>query len=200
MNNVNGSEKTRKLVAIGMMIAVTVILGYTPLGIIMIPPISITTLHIPTIISGILLGPVAGLIVGVSMGFVTFLRAMTAASPFDALFINPLVSILPRMFIGLTTYIVYYLLKRFVFKKRSLLYVGICAFVAAIIGTLTNTIGVLGMLYFLYAQEFIQTLGGTLKTVLFGTLTVNITVEMVTAAFITVPIVFALNKTLFKNR
>ena len=45
---------TRKLTVTGMMIAITMILSYTPLGIIPLQPVSATIVHIPTIIIALL--------------------------------------------------------------------------------------------------------------------------------------------------
>ena len=47
-------EKTRKLVVAGMLSAVTMVLGLTPLGIIPIGPLNATILHVPVIIGAVL--------------------------------------------------------------------------------------------------------------------------------------------------
>ena len=51
------TNKTRTLVQLSLLIALEAVMAFTPLGFIMIPPISITILHIPVIIGAILLGP-----------------------------------------------------------------------------------------------------------------------------------------------
>ena len=56
-------DKTRKLVSAGMLSAISIILGMTPLGIIPIGPLSATTMHLPVIIGAVLEGPVVGLII-----------------------------------------------------------------------------------------------------------------------------------------
>ncbi|WP_431732442.1 ECF transporter S component [Clostridium botulinum] len=53
-------EKTRKIAVFAMFSAISVILGFTPLGIIPIPPVAATIIHVPVIITAILEGPVLG--------------------------------------------------------------------------------------------------------------------------------------------
>ncbi|MBG0765154.1 MAG: ECF transporter S component [Tissierellales bacterium] len=183
-------SETRKLTFLGMMVAITVILGYTPLGFIMIPPVSITLTHLPTIITSIILGPLAGLIIGASMGVVSLLRAITAASPIDKLFIDPRLSILPRLFIGPLTFYAYTFFKS-VFKSKDN---KISIFLGSITGSLVNTIGVLGMLYIIYASRVIEELGVTIKTIVIGAISINIVIEMIAAGIICTPIIIAVNK------
>lgn len=86
----------RTLAIIGMLGALTAVLGQTPLGMIPVPTPAgaATTLHIPTILAGILEGPVAGGFVGLIFGAVSF---MLGASP---AFKDPLIAFLPRILIG----------------------------------------------------------------------------------------------------
>jgi uncharacterized membrane protein len=88
-------------------------------------------MHVPAIIGGVMEGPLVGLLVGGIFGLFSFLQSSVP------LFKDPLVSILPRLFIGVTAYYSYAAL-----KKQSE-YVALT--VAAVVGTLTNTVGVLGM-------------------------------------------------------
>lgn len=119
---------TKKMALAGMLGALSVVLSVTPfLGYIPLGPISITTMHIPVIIAGIFAGPQVAVFVGLIFGVSSFIR-MT-----PAFFSDPLVSIFPRLFIGLTAYYSYKLTKS--------------PIVAAIVGTVTNTIGVLSMVY-----------------------------------------------------
>ena len=51
---------TRWMVGVAMMAAIVVLLANTPLGLISVPPIKATTIHIPVILGGVLFGPLAG--------------------------------------------------------------------------------------------------------------------------------------------
>lgn len=94
----------RRIAVAGVLAAVSILLILVPnVGFISVPTPagSATTLHIPAIIGGILEGwPVGGLI-GLIFGLGSFLRATIP------LFKDPLVAILPRIFIGITPYFTY---------------------------------------------------------------------------------------------
>ena len=123
----------RKIVMSGVLGAVAILLGATRLGFIPVPTPAgdATIMHVPAIIGGILEGPVVGGIIGTLFGVFSFLQV---GAP---MFKDPLVSILPRIFIGITAYLAYTALKR-VSEYLALV-------VSAVVGTFTNTILVLGM-------------------------------------------------------
>lgn len=126
---------TERIVIAGVLAAITIILGVVPgIGFIPIPNLSgsATIEHIPTILGGVIAGPIVGLISGLIFGIVSFLHANV---PF---FKDPLVAILPRIFIGLTAWASFIALVRF---NRD-----VAAAVAGFVGAVTNTVLVLGML------------------------------------------------------
>ncbi|HHY75737.1 MAG TPA: ECF transporter S component [Firmicutes bacterium] len=103
---------TRQIAFAGVLGAVTVVLGSTPMGFIQIPPISITIMHIPTIIAGVLQGPVIGGIVGAMFGAFSMYQAQTSVNPLEkAIFSNPLIAVLPRVLIGVVAHYVFHMLK-----------------------------------------------------------------------------------------
>ena len=51
------TRKTARLVQYALLMALLAVLGFTPLGFIMVPPVSITILHIPVILGAVLFGP-----------------------------------------------------------------------------------------------------------------------------------------------
>ena len=53
---------------VALMMAVIILLANTPLGMIQLPIIKATTVHIPVIIGAIVLGPKAGAILGATFG------------------------------------------------------------------------------------------------------------------------------------
>ena len=93
----------RRIVITGILAAVAILLGATRLGFLPVPNPSgnATIMHVPAIIAGIIAGPISGLIVGGIFGLYSFLNSVV---PF---FKDPLVSILPRLFIGVTAYYTY---------------------------------------------------------------------------------------------
>ncbi|HNT77136.1 MAG TPA: ECF transporter S component [Anaerolineae bacterium] len=150
------STRTRKIIITGVLGAISVLLSFTPLGLITwFAGISMTTLHVPVIIGAILEGPWVGAGVGLIFGISSMLQAaIMPRNPSDAWFTNPLLSVLPRLFIGPVTWLVYRALER----RR------VPAIIAAgIAGSLTNTVLVLGVigLQKLVPWEVIGTIGVT---------------------------------------
>lgn len=183
----NNLKTPRNLAFLGLMLAITIILDVTPLGAIPLGAISATITHIPTIITGILLGPTAGLIMGTSFGIITLIHALTRpVTVLDPLFINPLISVLPRMFIGVVAYHVYMgigiLVKRFAAKQS------ISVFIGAVCGSLANTILVFFMLYLIYAKEIVAQLGAPFRVIFLGVFTTNAIAEGVLSGVIVLPV------------
>lgn len=196
-NAANTKLSTRKLVIAGMMVGMSVLLTYTPLGIIPTQPVSATILHIPTIVAAILEGPVVGVLVGIAFGVSTLIRALTSATgPLDPLFINPLISVLPRALIGLTSYYAYKgMLKILPIKGKD----AISTIVGSAVGSMTNTVGVLGMLYLLYARDILQMLteagmSDTVGAFIMGIVATQGILEMVVACFAAFAVIQALKK------
>ncbi len=124
---------TWRIVLAGVLAAITIVMGIVPgIGFIPVPNItaSATIEHVPTILGGVLGGPIVGMLTGLVFGLVSFFRATTP------IFKDPLVAIVPRILIGLTSWLVYAGLARI---NRN-----VAAFVAGIIGAATNTVFVLG--------------------------------------------------------
>ena len=76
----NTSKQTLRLAQLAILIALEAVLTFTPLGFIMVPPISITLMHIPVIVGAVLMGPVDGGILGHSFGVISMIKASTAAA------------------------------------------------------------------------------------------------------------------------
>ncbi len=123
----------RKIVITGVLAAIAILLGYTRLGFIPVPNLSgnATIMHVPAIIGGVLEGPLVGSLIGGIFGLFSFLQAETPV------FKNPIVAIVPRLIIGIAAYYSYVALKRW--NEYAALAV------SGIVGSLTNTIFVLGI-------------------------------------------------------
>jgi uncharacterized membrane protein len=124
---------TRRIVISGVLGAIAILLGWTRIGYIPVPNLSAnaTIMHIPAIIGGVMEGWLVGMIIGGLFGLSSFALATIP------LFKNPIVAILPRLLIGVIAALSYKALK----KNNEYL----ALVVAAIVGTLTNTILVLGL-------------------------------------------------------
>ncbi len=164
----NAKFSARTITITAALSAVSVVLGATQWGFIPVPTPAghATIMHIPVILGAILEGPTVGTIIGGVFGLYSFLDATLP------MFKDPLVAILPRLFIGPFAYYAYVLARRWGEPLAS----GVAAFV----GTLTNTVLVLGMIVLRgYLDE---------KTAWAIGVTHGLP-EIVVAIFITVPVV-----------
>lgn len=132
------SLTTRRTVTAGVLSAITLIMGFIPfLGFIPLPFGNATIEHVPVILGAVLEGPVVGMVTGVVFGAISWYRALTVPpTPGQIVFVlalrNPLVAVLPRILIGLFSWLVFAGLQRF---NRDA-----AAFVAGFLGSATNTI------------------------------------------------------------
>lgn len=189
--NTNSSSKTRRLVLIGALGGISIFLGISGLGLIRLPIFSLTIMHIPVIIGALLEGPVVGISVGLIFGLFSMYQNITAPGLTSFIFWNPIVALIPRMLIGI---VAYYSFKLFKSKIKN---TGVCAGIAAVLGTLTNTIGVLGLTYILYLDQYAQAREISREAVAGTLLTVGLTngiPEAIVSALITIPIVVTMLK------
>ncbi|MDD3214248.1 MAG: ECF transporter S component, partial [Eubacteriales bacterium] len=148
------SQTTRRMVIIAMLAAITALLTFTPIGMIMLPPPlpAVTLVHIPVILAALAEGPWVGVPVGLVFGLCSLIRAWGSGVVGLTLFFrNPLVSVLPRMIIPLTAWSAYALWTRFVKRKGATDKLGLA--IASAIGAITNTVLCLGMILILYGGE-----------------------------------------------
>lgn len=145
------SKRTFRLVVLSIFSAIIFLqnvipfLGYIPMG-----AFSLTIIHLTVIIVAIALGPIDGAIIGGVWGMTTFIRAFTfPSSPIASIvFTNPLISVLPRILVGLVSGYIYLAL-----QKTKLSRAGSMS-VAALFGSLTNTFFVLGLIYLFYRNPY----------------------------------------------
>lgn len=179
----------RKMTVIGVLGGISVVLGMTPLGFIPIGPTRATIMHIPVIIGALVEGPLVGGMVGLIFGLFSIFQAMTNPTPVSFVFLNPLISILPRVLIGLVSYYVYSGLRKIKIQKN------LDIIIASIVGSLTNTMGVLLMIYFLYGENFVEGIGGNpilAKRIILGLGISNGIPEAIIGVIITTSVVGAL--------
>lgn len=138
-------SRTRKIVVAGVMGAITVILGATHWGLIPWGAAAFSIMQVPTIIAAILEGPIVGTIVGLIFGIFSMIQASAGPTgPLDPLFVNPLLSIVPRLLIAPIAWLVWNGLKKWPIA-------GMIA--SGIAGSLTNTVFVLGMLGLVFGKS-----------------------------------------------
>lgn len=186
-NNLKVYSKTRQLTVIGLLSSISILLSVTPLGYIPIPPISPTIMHVPVIIGAIIEGPLVGATIGAIFGLTSLIRSFTVPSPINFIFWNPIISVGVRILIGVVSGYVYKGLKK---RKGSVA-------ITAVLGSLTNTIGVLGLAYIFYFARFAEALGlaeGAATLGILGIAATNGIPEAILSALITVSVVAAYKK------
>jgi uncharacterized membrane protein len=169
---------THDLAVAGVFGALAIVLSFTPLGLIPVPNISgsATSLHLPAIVAGIVGGPIVGGLVGLVLAISSWIRysGTFIGLAGNNVLVALLAAFLPRILIGVVAYFVYRPLRR---------WPALAAGLAGLAGTLTNTAGVLGLLYWL---------GVFPLAVLLPILSLNVPIEIVLALVVTIPAVAAL--------
>ncbi|EOS71329.1 hypothetical protein C818_00786 [Lachnospiraceae bacterium MD308] len=154
---------TRWLVSVALMAAIIIVLANTPLGMIQLPIIKATTVHIPVIIGAVLLGPSAGAILGAVFGICSLISNTMAPtllsfafSPFMSTSGIPgalkaiWISVGCRILIGVISGWFWIALEKL--KTNPLIALPLVGF----IGSMVNTVTVMGSIYFLFAQQYAE--------------------------------------------
>ena len=83
--------RTLFMTKLALMVAIIVIMAFSPLGYLRTPGLTITFLTVPVAVGAIILGPAAGAVCGAAFGCTSIAMAMTGGSAFSAalLQINP---------------------------------------------------------------------------------------------------------------
>ncbi len=185
---------TRYMVSVALMAAIVIVLANTPLGMIQLPIIKATTVHIPVIIGAILLGPTAGVILGGVFG-VCSLISNTMAPTLLSFAFSPFmsttgligagkaiwVSVGCRVLIGLAAGWLWRLFKKI--KLNQIIALSVTGFV----GSMVNTITVMGSIYLLFAQQYAEAKEVAVTAVwglIIGTVTASGIPEAIAAAVI----------------
>ncbi|MCI6736768.1 MAG: ECF transporter S component [Intestinibacter sp.] len=144
----------RRMAVISVLSAISIVLSMIPfVGYIKLGPVDATIMHVPVIIGAVVEGPLVGAAVGLIFGLTSLFKAFTEPSITSFCFMNPIISVLPRILIGVVSYYVY----KLIYKISKRVYLS--GFVAGVLGSLTNTIGVMGLIYVIYADKYMQAIG-----------------------------------------
>ena len=193
---------TRWMVSVALMGAIIIVLANTPLGMIQLPIIKATTVHIPVIIGAILLGPSAGAILGAVFGICSLISNTMAPTLLSFAF-SPFmsttgilgaikaiwVSVGCRILIGVVAGWLWKLLEKV--KVKQVIALPMVGFV----GSMENTIAEMGSIYVLFAKEYAQAREVGITAVwglIMGTITASGIPEAIAAAVL----VLALGKVL----
>lgn len=198
------NTRTHRMVMLAMMAAIVVLLANTPLGLIQLPIIKATTVHIPVILGAILLGPSAGCVLGGVFGLCSLISNTIAPtltsfafSPFYADgFVGALkalwISVGCRIVIGLVAGWLWIILKKV--KLPDIIALPVVGF----IGSMTNTVMVMGSIYFLLAEQYAQA-QNVAVTAVYGLIMGTVTGAGVMEAIAALVLVTAIGKALLST-
>lgn len=156
---------TRWMVGVALFVALQLVLQLTGIGLIPLPLIKATTLHIPVIIGAVVLGPLAGAILGGVFGLCSIWTNTVASSALSFAFSPVLGAELGgaagavkavwiafgcRVLIGVVAGWLWIALKKFKVNDFAALPI------VGVAGAMTNTVLVMGSIYFLLRPEYAQ--------------------------------------------
>lgn len=197
------NKRTRELTTMGLLICIEVVLMSTPLGFIPIGPVRATTMHIPVIIAGLLLGKKAGGQLGLVFGLSSIIMSTMAPtvtsfifSPFYSFgelsgnFNSMIIAIVPRVLLG---YLSGILAEKWVRKNGESFKLALISFGM----TLMHTMLVMAGIYFFFGKEYASVQGisyDLLWKLLGGIIVTNGIMEAILASIVCPSVTIALQK------
>ena len=154
---------TRWMVSVALMAAIIIVLANTPLGMIQLPIIKATTVHIPVIIGAILLGPSAGAMLGAVFGLCSLISNTMAPTLLSFAF-SPFMSTtgipgaLKAIWISVGCRVLIGVVAGWLWNFLQKMHVNnwIALPVVGFVGSMVNTISVMGSIYLLFAQQYAE--------------------------------------------
>ena len=186
------NRKTKNLAFMSLFIAIELLMVMVPfLGFIPIGSLRATTLHIPVIIAAMTLGKEKGagigLVFGLSSLLINTISPTVTSFVFSPLisgsFMSALIAIIPRMLIG---YVSGWIYEKWQWHRRTVVMT-----VSAMMGSLTNTVLVLGGIYLIFGSQYASSIGQSYQQLLpyfLGIIMTNGVLEAITGTIIAVAV------------
>lgn len=204
------NTNTRWMVSVALMAAIVILLANTPLGMIQLPIIKATTVHIPVIIGAILLGPLAGAILGAVFGACSLISNTMAPTLLSFAF-SPFmsttgligaakaiwISVGCRILIGVVSGWLWILFKKIKMNKK--IYQVIALAITGFVGSMVNTITVMGSIYILFAKQYAE-VKEVAVTAVWGLIMTTVTASGIPEAIAAAILVAVITKVLLKSR
>ena len=200
-----GNKKTNVhlLSQMGLLTGLMLVMTFTPLGYIPLGFMNATTMHIPVILGACLFGPKMGAVLGGLFGLTSVIRATLTPtltsfvftpfysfSPeFHGSWKSLIVALVPRILIGVVAGVVYQAIAKRVKQNAA-------AFLTAgFLGSIVNTIGVMGLIYLLFGEQYAAAAGKSFE-LLFGIIMGVVGMQGVPEALIAAILVCVVGKAL----
>ena len=203
MKNNKEKKGTRWMVSVALLAAIIIVLANTPLGMIQLPIIKATTVHIPVIIGAILFGPLAGAILGGVFGICSLVSNTMAPTllsfAFSPFLASNLAGVLKALWISVGCRILIGVAAGWIwilFRKIKLnTYVALA--ITGFAGSMVNTIMVMGSIYFLLAQQYAEA-KEVAVTAVFGLIMGTVTASGIPEALAAAVLVAVIGKVLMR--
>ena len=197
-------KDTRWLASVALMMAVVILLASTPLGMIQLPVVKATTVHIPVILGAILLGPLAGSILGGVFGICSMVSNTMAPTLLSFAF-SPFMSMTGisgavkavwisvgcRILIGVAAGWLWILLSKC--KMNRMVALAVTGFM----GSMVNTVAVMGSIYKLLALPYAQVKNVAVDAV-WGLIMATVTASGIPEAVVAAVLVAIIGKIMLK--
>lgn len=163
----NRGTRTYELVLLSMFTAIIFLLAFTPIGLIDLPFIKATILHVPVIVGSVLLGWRKGAFLGFVFGLSSLIKNTLAPSLLSFAF-SPLIPVpgldrgslwaliicfIPRILVGIFPSLLYRAVRRLAGYENKAARAGALVS-SAVAGSLTNTILVMGMIFLVFREAY----------------------------------------------
>ena len=195
---------TRWMVCVALMAAIVIVLANTPLGMIQLPVIKATTVHIPVILGAVLLGPLAGGILGGVFGICSLISNTMAPTLLSFAF-SPFMSttglpgVLKALWISVGCRILIGVVSGWLWKLFEKVHLNqtIALPITGFVGAMVNTVTVMGSIYLLFAQQYAQAQDVGI-TAVWGLIMGTVTASGIPEAIASAVLVLALGKVLLR--
>ncbi len=184
---------TRSMAQFSILLAIEAIFCFTPLGSLpAIGPIVATLAMIPVVLTAILMGTAAGSLMGFFAGLFSFIVwSFMTPNPLIAFVFTPfyppgnffsvLIVFVPRILVGTVAGLVYKGMKNLKGRANWLAY-----FASGFLGSLVNTIGVMGGIWLFFGDVYAHTLGEVITYIIGFTILTSGLPEAVICALVAV--------------
>ncbi len=205
-------ENTIELALTGLLMAIIILMAFTPLGYIPLVVINATIIHIPVIIGSLFCGPKKGAFLGFVFGMTSFIKNTVMPSSLSAFVFSPVLAastigvsgifksaficFVPRILVGVVPYFVYIGLRRLIKTEKA--YGDILPFaISGFAGAMTNTLLVMPSIYILYKDAYAEAINvspDALLGVIGGIISFNGLIEAALAAVLITALGLVLRK------
>ncbi len=200
----NKKTDVKLLSQMALLTALLMVLAFTPLGYIPLGFMNATTMHIPVILGACLLGPKMGGVLGGVFGITSVVRATLTPNitsfvftpfysfnpDFHGSWLSLVVAILPRVLIGVVSGFVFRLIMKLSNGNQA-----VSLPITGFVGSMVNTVGVMGLIYLLFGEQYALA-GGTDPKLLLGVIMGVVGMNGVPEAIIAAILVLAVGKIL----